>query len=389
MSATTTTRRGLLPGRSQRRSKGSPPRRAAARRVERRSGRSPRRGPGRWRRAGRSGPVAASRRISRVATTRSRSEYSEKSLSRKQLDLARRRGAQVLELGRLRTGEGVRSGRRAGGSASRAEGSSRSSALPRGTSGRGLAHCSKAASKIASSSRLEQIVARIASLACSGSATSIAASARSAPIASEVPATSPRSRSSARNLPSRPVELQGRRDQSPSRTERSRTPLEVLADLERRAEGRLEVLAREGEERSRPVDRLADPRQLVELLAAQPCGGRADPLGQLTLDPRQPGREDLSLPGRGRVVDPVVEAAALQGVVQLAGPVGGDHDERSASGGDRAELGNRHLEVGEQLQQKGLELVVSPVELVDQQDQRPLVVERLEQRPAQQEALAE
>ena len=56
-------------------------------------------------------------------------------------------------------------------------------------------------------------------------------------------------------------------------------------------------------------------------------------------------------------------------------------------GGDRPQLGDRDLEVGQQLEQEGLELVVGAVDLVDQQHHRLAGLQRLEQRPAQQEAL--
>jgi hypothetical protein len=82
----------------------------------------------------------------------------------------------------------------------------------------------------------------------------------------------------------------------------------------------------------------------------------------------------------------VVQAAPLERIVQLARAVGGQHDERALRCGDRlAELGDRDLEVAEQLEQEGLELVVGAVDLVDEQHHRAVVLERLEQRPAQQE----
>jgi len=54
--------------------------------------------------------------------------------------------------------------------------------------------------------------------------------------------------------------------------------------------------------------------------------------------------------------------------------------------GDRAELGDRHLEVRQQLEQERLELVVGAVDLVDEQDDRSVVLERLEQWAPQEEA---
>ena len=96
---------------------------------------------------------------------------------------------------------------------------------------------------------------------------------------------------------------------------------------------------------------------------------------------------DLELALEARVVDPVVEAAALQGVVNLAGPVAGQDHPGREHGPDRANLGHRHLEVGQDLEQVRLELLVRPVDLVDQQDRGHAVVgiERLEERPADQE----
>ena len=66
----------------------------------------------------------------------------------------------------------------------------------------------------------------------------------------------------------------------------------------------------------------------------------------------------------------MIQAAPLQRVVELAGAVGGDDDDRRHGGADRAELGNGHLKVGQQLEQKPLELLVGAIELVDEQHRR-------------------
>jgi hypothetical protein len=102
-----------------------------------------------------------------------------------------------------------------------------------------------------------------------------------------------------------------------------------------------------------------------------------------------PGAHDLGLALAARVVDPVVQAAPLERVVQLARAVRGQHDQRPAGGADRPELGDRHLEVGEQLQQERLERVVGAVDLVDEQDHRAVLLQGLQQRPAQQVAPGE
>ena len=64
-------------------------------------------------------------------------------------------------------------------------------------------------------------------------------------------------------------------------------------------------------------------------------------------------------------------------------------DGRLAARADRAELGDRDLEVGEHLEQERLELLVGAVDLVDQQHHGLVGVDRLEQRPPDQELGAE
>ena len=82
----------------------------------------------------------------------------------------------------------------------------------------------------------------------------------------------------------------------------------------------------------------------------------------LVRHPRQAHTDYLRLALRCRVVDPVVEAAALERVVQLAGAVRGHDDERATLRRDRPQLRDRDLEVGQELEQERLELVVGPVE---------------------------
>ena len=82
-------------------------------------------------------------------------------------------------------------------------------------------------------------------------------------------------------------------------------------------------------------------------------------------------------------------AAPLERVVELAGPVRGQHDRGHATRANRPELGNRDLEVREDLEQERLELLVRAVDLVDQEHDRLVRVDRLEQRPADQELRAE
>ena len=66
-----------------------------------------------------------------------------------------------------------------------------------------------------------------------------------------------------------------------------------------------------------------------------------------------------------------------------------DDHHRGPVGRERADLGDGHGIVGQDLEQEGLELVVGPVDLVDEQNrQRPVVVrDRLEEGTANEEAL--
>src|SRR5699024_12329287 len=52
---------------------------------------------------------------------------------------------------------------------------------------------------------------------------------------------------------------------------------------------------------------------------------------------------DLDLALEAGMIDPVVETAALERVVQLPGTVGGQHDDRRLGRAYRAELGHGHL----------------------------------------------
>ena len=87
------------------------------------------------------------------------------------------------------------------------------------------------------------------------------------------------------------------------------------------------------------------------------------------------------------IVDPVIQAAPLQRVVELARAVRRDDHDRRRCGADRAELGNRDLVVRQHLEQVAFELLVGAIELVDQQHRRRAVSarQRLQQRPLDQE----
>ena len=77
--------------------------------------------------------------------------------------------------------------------------------------------------------------------------------------------------------------------------------------------------------------------------------------------------------------------------MNLTRAVGCDDHERRLPGLDGADLGDRDLEVREQLEQEGLELLVGAIDLVDEQHRRDevLVVDGVEQRPPEKKLGAE
>src|SRR5437773_7821913 len=172
--------------------------------------------------------------------------------------------------------------------------------------------------------------------------------------------------------------------------------LQVFLVLERGAERGVDergidrARAQRGK-RPGPVQRLGHPRHLVQVHPAQALHQRRHLSRQPVGSFRGTGAHDLDLFLEIRVVDPVVQAAPLQRVVHLAGAVRRDDHERRLLRLDGPDLGNRDLEVRQQLEQERLELLVRPVDLVDQQDRRRLilVVDRVQQRPPQQELLTE
>src|SRR5215210_3888538 len=163
-----------------------------------------------------------------------------------------------------------------------------------------------------------------------------------------------------------------------------RGTLLVLAVLEDRAKrGLHELLVEfpraEGNERLGPVEGLCDARWFIEVHRAHLLRRRGDLSGQTLFGVGDPETDDLHLPLEAGVLDVMVEAAALERVVDLAGAVGGKDGDGRTLGPDGAELRDGDGEVGEDLQQERLELVVGAVHLVYEQDGRhgPAMLERL------------
>src|ERR671911_720869 len=165
----------------------------------------------------------------------------------------------------------------------------------------------------------------------------------------------------------------------------------VLAILQDRAQRGgdqilVELLGPEGHERLGPVQGLRDARRLVEIHAPEVLHSLGHLAGEALLSSRYPETNDLHLPLQAWMVYVEVQAAALEGVVDLAGPVGGQDGDRRTVGPYRAQLRDGDGELGEDLQQESLELVVGPIYLVDEQYRRhrSVMLQRREQRSADQ-----
>ena len=103
------------------------------------------------------------------------------------------------------------------------------------------------------------------------------------------------------------------------------------------------------------------------------------------------GAQDGQFAVKGGIVHPVIQAAPLQRVMNLARAVRGQDHDGGFSGLDRAKFGDRHLKIRQGLQQERLERLVRAVQLVDQQDRRAPVLRlhRLQQGPGDQVFLGE
>src|SRR2546427_2522151 len=167
--------------------------------------------------------------------------------------------------------------------------------------------------------------------------------------------------------------------------------LEILLVLDQHRQRGLEELrvqlpGVEDHERARPVERLRDRRELAEVHRANLLDGGNDRPGQMLGDFRHLQADDLQLVGRRRKVDEQMQAPAFESVGELPGVVRRQDDERDVLGPHRSELGHRHLEVREHLEQERLELGLGLVDFVDEQDDRLLGQDRREERRRREEA---
>ena len=154
---------------------------------------------------------------------------------------------------------------------------------------------------------------------------------------------------------------------------------------ERLAHGRCVQLPNaERAQAARPVERLGDAGRLGELELAQTGDEAGDLVPQPHVELRHLERDDLRLLLRPREVDEEVETAPQQRLGQVAGAIRREHDHRPVPRRHRSQLGNRHLEIAQHLEQEGLELGIGLVDLVDQQHHAAWRRQGAQQRPLEQ-----
>src|SRR4051812_45666553 len=125
------------------------------------------------------------------------------------------------------------------------------------------------------------------------------------------------------------------------------------------AEGLLvDVLGAEQEQRARPVDRLRDRGWLLEVELADELDELHELARDLVVEVGRVQVHDLELVLERGVVEPQIEAAALERLGELAGVVGGQQHHGVRARLDAAQLGDGDLEVAEDLEEHRLELLV-------------------------------
>src|SRR5215510_1646407 len=114
--------------------------------------------------------------------------------------------------------------------------------------------------------------------------------------------------------------------------------------------GRVDLLDSQQQQGAGPVQRLGDRRRLLQLELADGSHDAGHLVGQALGDPRHLGQHDLALAVEVRVVDVEEQAAPLEGLGQLPGVVRGQEHEWHLGGGHRAQLRDRDLVVGQDLE---------------------------------------
>src|ERR687897_1045981 len=153
--------------------------------------------------------------------------------------------------------------------------------------------------------------------------------------------------------------------------------------------GGVDLLDAEQKQRARPVERLRHRGRLLQLELADRADDARHLVGQVVGDARHLGQHDLALAVEVGVVDVQEQAAPLEGLGQLTGVVGCEEHQGDLVGLDCAQLRDRYLVVGQDLEKQRLGLDLDPVDLVDEQHHRLVGADGLEQWAGEQELVGE
>ena len=126
----------------------------------------------------------------------------------------------------------------------------------------------------------------------------------------------------------------------------------------------------QGDQGFGPLHAFGDARCALEgigeRLAAQTVDHVSHLTGQMGGGARHLRADDFQLAVPVGVIQPVVKAAALDRVIELAGAVAGENSDRLEGSADGADFGNTDLVFTQVLQQKGLKRFVGAVDLIDE-----------------------
>lgn len=149
----------------------------------------------------------------------------------------------------------------------------------------------------------------------------------------------------------------------------------ILVVLQEETEGSLEggvpqFADSEGEEGAGPVDRFRHGRSLAQIEGTQSVDETRGLLTQLRVELGDPSAQNLRLGGGIGEVEKEIEASTFQGVGEVAGAIRGKDDDGALAGLDRSQLGNRYLELSEDLEKEGFEFLVRLVHLINEEHGR-------------------
>ena len=131
----------------------------------------------------------------------------------------------------------------------------------------------------------------------------------------------------------------------------------------------------------------ATPGALNKSSVAQPVHERDGARLQLGAGLGRARRDDREFHVTFGIADPLIQAAALQRVVNLPRAVRRHHDERRPLRAHRAVLRYRHLEIRQQFKQERFERLVGAIDFIDQQHAPRARVQRIGHQRLQQRAL--